>query len=192
MELREFFATHGEEENIVVARHAALEEWNKRLKFCSACGEPLPPINIDANKQQAINMRVCTSCGTQHFPRIEPCIIVVVQKEGKILLARHKQRNSNIYACIAGFVEAGESIEHAVRREVREEVGIEITNLQYRGSQSWPFPDQLMLGFTADYASGEITLQKEEILDAAFFPKDDLPPHPRPGSISYQLIHGLI
>ena len=188
MELREYFATHGEEENVVAARHAALRNWNERLKFCSACGVALPPVNEDTTEC----IRECPICHTQHFPRIEPCIIVVVEREGKILLARHRQRNTDIYACIAGFVEAGESIEHAVRREVREETGLEITNIRYRGIQSWPFPDQLMLGFTADYASGEINLQKEEIIDARFFSRDDLPKHPRPGSISYQLIHGLI
>lgn len=188
MELREYFATHSEEENVVAARREALRRWNERLKFCSVCGEPLTPVNIEAEEC----IRQCSTCGTLHFPRIEPCIIVVVEKDGKILLARHRQRNSDIYACIAGFVEAGESIEHAVRREVREETGLEIKNLQYKGSQSWPFPDQLMLGFTAEYASGEIRLQKEEIVDAAFFSRDALPPHPRPGSISYCLIHNLL
>ena len=188
MELRDYFATHSEEENIVAARHAALTAWNERLKFCSACGEPLPPVDINTSEC----VRICPQCRTQHFPRIEPCIIVIVEKDGKILLARHKQRNTNIYACLAGFVEAGESIEHAVKREVREETGLEIKNLKYRGSQSWPFPDQLMLGFTAEYASGEIKIQNEEIVDAQFFSRDDLPPHPRQGSISYQLIHGII
>ena len=94
-----------------------------------------------------------------------------------------------MYTCIAGFMEAGESAENAVKREVKEEVGLNIKNIRYRGSQSWPFPDQLMLGFTAEYESGELKLQKEEIADAQWFDRDNCPSSPKPGSIAYRLIH---
>ena len=94
-----------------------------------------------------------------------------------------------MYTCIAGFMEAGESAENAVKREVKEEVGLNIKNIRYRGSQSWPFPDQLMLGFTAEYESGELKLQKEEIADAQWFDRDNCPASPKPGSIAYRLIH---
>ena len=101
--------------------------------------------------------------------------------------------NQDIYACLAGYVEAGETIENAVRREIFEETGIRVRNIQYRGSQSWPFPQQLMLGFYADYESGEITCQKEEIEDARWFDPDNLTvATPAPGSIAYKLIHGKI
>ena len=133
----------------------------------------------------------CQNCKKMHFPRIEPCIIVVVEKDGKILLARHIHRNQDIYACVAGFIEAGESAEQAVERELFEETGIKVKNVTYRGSQSWPFPDQLMLGFTAEYQSGEINIQKEEIADAQFFDPNNLPPSPKEGSIAYRLINKI-
>ena len=132
--------------------------------------------------------RVCPDCGNIIYPRIDPCIIVLVYKEGKILLARHVQRNQDIYACIAGFVEAGEPIEHAVEREIMEETGLKVKNIRYFGSQSWPFPAQLMFGFIADYESGEISLQAEEISDAQWFDPDHCPASPQPGSIAYRLI----
>ena len=134
----------------------------------------------------------CPNCGELLFPRIDPCIIVLVRKGDKILLARHTQRNQDIYACLAGYVEAGETIENAVRREIFEETGIKVKNIQYRGSQSWPFPRQLMLAFYADYESGEIKVQEEEIEDAKWFDINDLPATPAPGSIAYKLIHGEI
>ena len=180
--IREYFANHSEEENYHLAREKALRNWRNNTRFCPRCGEALR----DSQTEVA---RECPGCGNLVFPRIEPCIIVAIHKDGKILLARHVQRNQEIYACIAGFIEAGESAEHALRREIREEVGLEVTNIQYRGSQSWPFPDQLMLGYTADWLSGEIHVQQEELMDAQWFDPEALPKHPRPGSISYELIH---
>lgn len=185
MTLREYFAAHNPEDNYRAARHEALMRWNEQVRYCCTCGAELPPINLQAVPAQ----RVCPKCGKVHFPRIEPCVIVRIQRDGKILLAKHVQRNTDIYACIAGFVEAGESVEHALQREIREEIGIEVTNIRYFGSQSWPFPDQLMIAFIADYASGEICLQKEELQEVGWFSEDELPAHPRPGSISYELIH---
>ena len=143
-------------------------------RFCPKCGTKL--INHYEN-----STKECQKCQKIHFPGIEPCIIVVVEKEGKILLARHIHRNQDIYACVAGFIEAGESAEQAVERELFEETGIKVKNVTYRGSQSWPFPDQLMLGFTAEYQSGEINIQKEEIADAQFFDPNNLPPIPKEG-----------
>ncbi len=185
--LREYFASHGAEENYRASRAEALKRWNERELYCSHCGTGLPQLPIDAERAE----RMCPQCGTIHYPRIEPCIIVRIEREGKILLARHIARNTDIYACIAGFVEAGESAEHALIREIREEIGIEVKNIRYFGSQSWPFPDQLMLAFTAEYAGGEIHLQRDELSEVGWFSPDDLPAHPRPGSISYALIHNL-
>lgn len=184
-ELRQFYAENNEETASKVFRAKALSEWRKKTVFCPRCGARL----VDSTEFIAMQ---CPDCGDLLFPRIDPCIIVLVRKGDKILLARHVQRNQDIYACLAGFVEAGETIENAVRREIFEETGIKVKNIQYRGSQSWPFPQQLMLGFYADYESGEIKIQKEEITDARWFDRDNLPASPAPGSIAYKLIHGEI
>lgn len=182
--LRQYYSEHTEEESFLAFRAKGLLEWRKTNKYCCSCGKRL-------TDHRTLTARRCYPCNNLIFPRISPCIIVVVRKEGKVLLAKHTYRNQNMYACIAGFMEIGESAEHAVAREVLEETGITIKNIQYRGSQSWPFPDQLMLGFTADYDSGEIKLQESEIADAQWFDPDNCPESPKPGSIAYKLIHGL-
>lgn len=181
--LREYFATHTEEENFLAFRAKGIYEWKEDNKFCCKCGTEL----VD---HKELTARQCPKCGKLIFPRISPCIIVVVHKDGKILLAKHTYRNQDMYACIAGFMESGESAEHTVEREVFEETGLKIKNIKYRGSQSWPFPDQLMLGFTADWASGQIKVQEDEIAEAQWFDVTNLPNSPKPGSIAYRLIHG--
>lgn len=182
--LREYFATHTEEESFMAFRAKGLLAWRTDTKFCCSCGSGLKDHSV-------FTARECPSCGKLIFPRISPCIIVVIHKDNKILLVNHTYRNQDIYACVAGFMEAGESAEHAVEREVFEETGLKIKNIVYRGSQSWPFPDQLMLGFTADWESGDLKLQKEEIADAQWFDPDNCPASPKPGSIAYKLIHKL-
>ncbi len=183
--IRQFFSEHDEKTNFQLARSRALISWRRDYHFCSCCGAVL-------SDHEDFTARVCPSCQKLYFPRIEPCIIVLVRKGDKVLLARHVQRNQDVYACIAGFIEVGESAECAVKREVFEEVGIRVKNIQYRGSQSWPFPDQLMLAFTAEYESGEIKLQENEIADAQWFDRDDCPTTPQPGSVAYKLIHNEI
>ena len=185
--LREFFAENAADEEVrfQVFRAKSLLNWRASAKYCQYCGNKL-------DEHPLLTARICPSCKNVSFPRIEPCIIVLVTKGDQILLARHTQRNQDIYACIAGFIEAGESAEHAVEREIFEETGIRVKNIQYRGSQSWPFPAQLMLGFTAEYQSGDIVLQKEELSDAQWFDRNNCPASPKPGSIAYQLIHGEI
>lgn len=183
--IRQFFAETDEKTVFLVSRAKALVNWRQSTHFCCTCGARL----VDST---VFTARECPVCKKIHFPRIEPCVIVLVSKGDKILLARHVQRNQDIYACIAGFIEGGESAEHAVERELQEEIGIKVKNIRYRGSQSWPFPDQLMLGFTAEYESGEINLQKDEISDAQWFSREDCPASPNPGSIAYKLIHNEI
>lgn len=182
--LREYFASHTDEENFKAFRANALFNWRQNSKFCPRCGAKM-------NDHKSLTARECPECKNLVFPRISPCIIVTVLKEGKVLLAKHTYRNQDIYACIAGFMEAGESAEQAVAREVFEETGLKIKNITYRGSQSWPFPDQLMLGFTADYDSGDLKLQEEELSDAQWFDPENCPASPKPGSIAYRLIHKL-
>ena len=183
--IRQFYTECDEPTIFRVSRAKAVANWRQNTKFCCTCGTKL-------TESKQFTARECPQCGKIHFPRIEPCVIVLVSRGDKILLARHVQRNQDIYACIAGFIEGGETPEHAVERELQEEIGIKVKNIRYRGSQSWPFPDQLMLGYTAEYESGEIKLQKDEIADAGWFSRDNCPASPQPGSIAYRLIHGII
>lgn len=183
--IRSFFAENEEEASFRLARARALLSWRKDMHYCSCCGAKLED-SVDTTS------RFCPECKKIYFPRIEPCIIVLVSRGNKVLLARHVQRNQDVYTCIAGFIEVGETAEHAVRREIFEEAGIHVKNVQYRGSQSWPFPDQLMLAFTAEYESGELNLQEDELSDAGWFDRENCPATPMPGSIAYRLIHGLI
>ncbi|MBQ9539785.1 MAG: NAD(+) diphosphatase [Treponema sp.] len=158
-------------------------------KFCPRCGSAL---SFDT-KETAMR---CSNpgCGRLDFPHIEPAVIVLVSRrqgaDQEILLVKNRNSKGNFYGCVSGFVEMGERIEDAAVREVMEETGIAIKNLRYVGSQSWPFPDQLMFAFTADYEAGEITMQEEELLDAGWFHRNALPEIPRPGSVAYNLITG--
>lgn len=165
-----------------IQRGKALVEWVKDNAYCPRCGKKMT-FHTQMTAMQ------CPDCHNLVFPRINPCIIVLVHRGKEILLARHVQRNQDVYACIAGFMEVGETAEQAVAREVFEETGIRIRNIRYMGSQSWPFPAQLMLAFYADYESGEIKVQEDEIQDAAWFHQDHCPATPPPGSIAYRLIH---
>ena len=155
--------------------------WAAEHRFCGRCGRP---------QQVAENERAmcCEHCATRQYPKLSPSMIVLVVRGDEILLARSPRFAPGVYSTLAGFVEPAESVEQCVIREVREEVGLEIRNLRYQGSQSWPFPHSLMLGFFADFAGGEIVPQLEEIEDARWFPHDALPPLPQPGSISRYLI----
>ena len=182
--IRQYFFYHSEFENALISRAYSLWKWNDSMKFCSRCSSIL-------RFSQKNSSKICPECKSEYFPRIEPCIIVLVSKGDEILLVKHTYRNQDIFACIAGFIEVGESCEHAVAREVFEEVGIKIKNIRYAGSQSWPFPDQLMLAFYAEYESGDFNLQQEEIAEAHWFSKDNIPSSPREGSVAYRLIHGL-
>ena len=130
----------------------------------------------------------CHSCQHRCFPRISPCIIVAIKRQGEILLAHGRNHPQGIYSILAGFVESGETLEQAVHREVGEEVGIKVNNLCYFNSQPWPFPHSLMVGFLADYESGELEVDGVEILDAKWFAPDSLPPIPPSFSVAGQLI----
>ena len=163
-----------------------IAQWRLESLFCGSCGGK----NTDAPGELA---RLCPVCGRKEFPRITPAVItVIVNDEGKILLAHNKKFTSGSYSLIAGFVEAGETLENAVARETREEVDIEIGDIRYIVSQPWPFPNSLMLGFYARYVGGTIKPDGDEIEDARWFSKDDLPSLPGPGSVSRYLIERWI
>lgn len=182
--LRLYNARNSEEQAMKIFRAKALASWTDSTRYCAGCGSVLTP-------HKELTALQCTGCGKIVFPRIEPCVIVLVRKGDKMLLARHAQRNQDIYACIAGFMEAGETAEQTVRRELMEETGITVKNIKYFGTQSWPFPSQLMIAFTAEWESGEINPQDDEISDAGWFSPDDCPATPQPGSIAYRLIHNI-
>jgi NAD+ diphosphatase len=165
------------------SRAMALFRWRETRRFCSLCGGVLR----DTVDETA---RKCILCGKVFYPVIEPCIIVRVQKGDKILLAKHIQRNMDVYTCIAGFVEAGETLEQCVAREIRDEAAIEVHNIRYMASQSWPFPDQLMIAFSCDWLTGEPTPDGTEISDLRWFARDSLPAIPPKGSVAHRLIMG--
>lgn len=166
-------------------RGLGLLNWRAQHRFCGVCGGPL--------KEHAREIALqCGACGHVDYPSVYPAVIMRVEKEGKILLARHVQRIPNLFTCLAGYVEVGESLEDAVRREVREEVGLEVADVRYAGSQHWPHPNQLMLAFRAQWAAGELRLQADELSEARWFDPADLPNIPPEGSVAYRLIRGLI
>lgn len=164
--------------------------WKRNHRFCSHCGEK----TIQHTNEYAM---VCPACKYTQYPRLQPCVIVAItrQDEGNqpsILLARSPRFTIPMFSLIAGFVEVGETLESAVAREVKEEVGIDIKNIRYMSSQPWPFPSNLMIGFQAEYAGGELVLQEDEILEAAFYPFDQLPLLPPIGSIANRMIEQII
>jgi len=155
-------------------------------KFCGQCGSSMQQIEWEMAIQ-------CSRCQHRCYPRISPCIIVSIRREGKILLAQGKpQRARQMFSTLAGFVESGEKLEEAVHREVFEEVGIKVKNLRYFASQPWPFPHSLMVGFLADFDSGEIKVDGKEILEAYWFEPEKLPNIPPKLSIAGQLIQHTI
>ena len=169
----------------LAGRAQQIIDWHNTHRFCGKCGAPTRDHASDRAKE-------CTSCGHIAYPRLSPSIIVLVRKGDEMLLARNANWPAGFYSTLAGFVEPGESVEQTLHREVMEEVGVQVTNLRYFGSQSWPFPNSLMLGYHADYLDGEIVCQEGEIADARWFKVDDLPNMPPPTAISRWLIDAFI
>jgi NAD+ diphosphatase len=169
---------------LVAGRAVQLVEWARTHRFCGRCGAATE----EAPGERA---RVCPACALLAYPRLAPAVIMLVERDdGRALLARNVNFPVGVFSCLAGFVEPGETLEHAVRREVREEVSLEIGDLEYRGSQPWPFPHQLMVGFGARYVSGEIRIDGTEIVEAQWFTPDDAPVFPSTLSIASRLIDG--
>ena len=171
-----------------------LLRWRDDHHFCSRCGTPTQLHPLDT-------ATVCPACDYHQYPRIQPCIITAIIKKSsdnpdkqppKILLAHHQRaKDSGMYGLIAGFVEVGESLEQCVQREVAEEVGLTVKNLRYFASQPWAFPSNLMIGFIAEYGSGDIKIQQDELIHADFFALDNLPKTPMKGTIAYDLIEAV-
>ncbi|MCZ2110417.1 MAG: NAD(+) diphosphatase [Dehalococcoidia bacterium] len=166
----------------LAGRAIQVAEWHRTNRFCGRCGTPTE----DAPGERA---RKCPSCGMLAFPRLAPAVITLVEREDEVLLARGRTFGANpMYSTLAGFVEPGENLEECVAREIREEVGVQVGDIRYMGSQPWPFPHQLMIGFHATWASGEIEIDPNEIVDAKWFRADSLPNIPGRMSIARRLI----
>jgi NAD+ diphosphatase len=169
----------------LAGRAQQLIEWHRDHQFCGRCGTAMGDHAVDRAKE-------CGGCGLINYPRLSPSIIVLVHRGEDVLLARNARWPTGMYSTLAGFVEPGESIEQTVHREVLEEVGIRVRNLKYLGSQSWPFPNSLMLGFHAEYAGGDINCQEGEIADARWFHHAQLPNVPPATAISRWLIDDFV
>ena len=159
--------------------------WRLTSRFCGVCGAP----TRIGDRGRAFE---CTACDHLMFPKISPAVIVQVTRPGQILLGRSARHPPGFYSVLAGFVDPGESLEGAVSREVKEESGIELRNIRYFGSQAWPFPDSLMVGFTAEYSAGELAAEDDEIDHVDWFSVPDLPPVPPPYSIARTLIDDFV
>ena len=151
--------------------------WESTSGHCPRCGTRTERIAGEWGRR-------CGSCRYEHYPHLHPAVIVLVKDGDRVLLARKREWAPGRYALVAGFVDNGESLEGAVAREVKEEVGVDVTDIQYVGSQNWPFPSQIMLGFVATYAGGTVAVDQEELDDARWFPADALPDGPSRHSIA--------
>ena len=180
-DLRSLSQRVAEIEWVVAGRAVQIVEWARTHRFCGRCGERTARNDIDRSMK-------CPKCGLLAFPRLAPAIITLVTRGDQALLARGVNFPQPMYSALAGFVEAGETLEQAVAREVMEEVGIVIDNIRYVSSQPWPFPHSLMLGFEADYVSGDIVCDPTEIMDANWYERTSLPPIPPGISIARKLI----
>ena len=168
----------------VSGRAIQILEWNRNHRYCGRCGgETVPRENERA--------RICVPCKRTSYPPVAPVIMILITHGRKLLLARKVGWGNTRYSALAGFVEPGETLESTVIRETREEVGVEIKNIRYFGSQPWPFPNNLMIAFTAEYAGGAVTPDGVEIEEAAFFDVDDMPTLPPGISISRRMINTI-
>jgi NAD+ diphosphatase len=176
MPVRSLFSLADAEAISLIGRATQLLDWQKSHRYCGRCGE------LTTIKTGGFAM-LCSACNLLAYPRISPAVMVLISREDELLLARSHHFKPGVFSALAEFVEAGETLEQCAVREVREEVGIEITNLRYFGSQSWPFPDSLMVAFFADYADRIIKADQSEIEAAEWFLRSALPTLPEPLSI---------
>jgi len=182
--LRSLFGALDDALLAIAGRAFQIVEWARTHRFCGACGAPTQLMPGERCMR-------CTACLHMAYPRISPAMMVLIQRGDSILLARHLNSPTGFFTALAGFLEAGESIEDAIHREIHEEVGLRVRDLAYFGSQPWPFPHSLMIAFTAQYVSGDIVVDATEIAEARWFgPGEPLPPMPPLGlSIAGHLIH---
>nr|WP_246351672.1 NAD(+) diphosphatase [Deinobacterium chartae] len=183
--LRAVFAQLGAERFAVAGRAAQILHFEDTHRFCGRCGAVCAPLEGE-------RARACSRCGLVAYPRLSPAVIVRIERDGELLLARGRNTPPGMFSTLAGFVEPGESLEAAVHREVREEVGLALRDLRYFGSQPWPFPHSLMVAFTACYAGGELRPDPAELLEARWFRPDALPEIAGPISIARTMIDDFV
>ncbi len=183
--LRSLFGVGDEDLFSLAGRAIQILHWQREHRFCGRCGTAM-------NDRATELARICPACNFVSFPRLSPAVIMSITRENKILLARSPHFPPGMYSTLAGFVEPGETLEEAVKREVREEVDVRIGNITYIASQPWPFPHSIMIGFTAVYIDGEIAIDNAEIEDAGWFSVGDLPVLPSKISIARLLIDNFI
>lgn len=185
LDLRSVWLRCGEEAFALAGAAYQYMNWRRSMRFCSCCATALTAREEDRGLS-------CPGCGRVFYAPLHPAIIVAVERDGKLLLAHNRRMPSKRYSVLAGFVEPGETLEQTVAREVREEVGIAVGDIRYFGSQSWPFPSSLMLGFTACWSSGDIVVDGLELDDAGWYGPEELPDIPPPLSISRRLIDDFV
>lgn len=183
--LRELYGMLDEDLYMLSGRAIQIVEWDRTHQYCGHCATPTSQLSHERAKR-------CPKCGLVNYPRLSPAIIVLVSRGEEVLLARAPRFPIGMYSVLAGFVEPGESLEETVVREVREEVGIEVKDIRYFGSQPWPFPNSLMIGFTATYASGDVVIEPQELVEAGWFTKHNLPQIPPKSSIARKLIDWFV
>ncbi len=181
IELRQAYDAVAEHDAGIAGYAAQIMEWDRTSQFCPVCATPTEPVPNERAKR-------CPTCAFVQYPRLSPAIIVLVYRGGEVLLTRKSPWPTNRYSLIAGFVEPGESLESCVRREVAEEAGVNVGAIRYLGSQPWPFPHQLMVGFLAEYAGGELVIDEAELEHGAWFALDALPDLPPPYSIARRIL----
>lgn len=169
----------------VAGRATQIVDWSRTHAYCGRCGGKTDDHEVDRAKE-------CAACELVFYPRLSPSMIVLVRRGEEVLLARNQRFPEGMFSTLAGFVEPGESVEQTVRREVMEEVGLTVENIRYLGSQSWPFPNSLMLGFHCDHLSGEIAVQEDELAEARWFHFSELPNIPGKDAISRWLIDSYL
>jgi NAD+ diphosphatase len=183
--LRTLYGSLEEDVFLLAGKAVQTVTWDKTHQYCGRCGS-------ETYTMQGERAKKCPKCGFTSYPVLSPAVITAIIKDNKILLAHNRSFKGNMYSLIAGFLEPGETLEECVKREVMEEVGLNIKNIQYFGSQPWPFPNSLMIGFTADYESGEISVDGEEISAAEWFDVNNLPELPSEISIARKIINWYI
>ena len=180
-DLRSLYELIDEDVYLLAGRASQIANWDRTHRFCGQCGTP----TVTKDDEMA---KICPECGFISFTRLSPAVITAIIKDGKLLMALHTRTPGNMYGLIAGFVEPGETLTETVQRETMEEVGLKVKNIEYFASQPWPYPNSLMIAFTAEYESGDIQVDGKEIIDAQWFSADELPRIPSKMSIAGELI----
>jgi NAD+ diphosphatase len=183
--LRQLYGVLGDDDFGIAARALGLTTWDRDHRWCGRCGTP-------TERSATERSRICPSCQHASYPRISPAVIVAVERDGRLLLARNARTKSPFHSVLAGFVEVGESLEECVARELFEESGITVEAIRYFGSQPWPLTSSLMVGFTARWASGELVPDETEIFEAGWFGPDELPTLPGRLSIARALVDDFV